>query len=243
MFITLTTDFGTADGYVGAMKGVIARRAPGAVVVDITHEIARHDIGAAAYALAVAAPEFPPSAIHVAVVDPGVGSARRPVVACAGGRCFVAPDNGVLHLAVPAAEEVYEITAPGFRREPVSATFHGRDIFAPAAAALAVGNPVSAAGPAVELVGMLLHDERAVIHVDRFGNLITDIPGGELGEATRVTIAGIAVAPAANYAAVACGELLAYVGSSGTVEIAAREDSAAAMLGVGRGTPIEVSDA
>ena len=242
MMITLTTDFGTADGYVGAMKGVISRRAPGVAIVDISHEIARHDVAAAAHALAVAVPEFPDDAVHVVVVDPGVGSARRAVVATAAGRRFVAPDNGVLQRVAPSPDAAFAITDPRFVREPVSATFHGRDLFAPAAAALASGLAPSDAGPAVELRGTLAIGERAVVHVDRFGNLITDIDGGELSTSTRAVIGGVEIAAATTYADVEVGELLAYVGSAGTVEIAVREGSAVERLGVGRGQPVELRD-
>lgn len=240
MIITLTTDFGTADGYAGALKGVIARRAPDAAVVDISHDIARHDVAAAAYALAVAAPEYPAGTVHVAVVDPGVGSARRAVIACAGEHRFVGPDNGVFQLVAPAPAAVYEIADPRFVSEPVSATFHGRDVFAPAAAALAGGLEPEQAGPRVELRGALAADRLGVIHVDRFGNLITGIPGGQLSPGSRAEIAGVSIAAATTYADVEVGELLAYVGSAGTVEIAVREGSAAARLGVGRGAAVEI---
>lgn len=240
MLITLTTDFGTADGYVGAMKGVIARRAPGAAIVDISHDIARHDIAAAAYALAVAAPEFPPQTIHVAVVDPGVGGARRAVIACAGGQRFVGPDNGVFQLVAPEPEAIYEIADPRFVREPISSTFHGRDLFAPAAAALASGLAPSVAGPATELSGALLVGERVVVHVDHFGNLISDIPGHELAVDRRVVVAGRRIPVVDTFSDGHVGQLLAYVGSAGTVEIAVREGSAAEHLGAGRGTPVEI---
>lgn len=240
MIITLTTDFGTADGYVGAMKGVIARRAPAAVIVDVTHEVPRHDIAAGAYALATAAAEFPADTIHVAVIDPGVGTGRQGVAVAAAGQRFVGPDNGVFALVAPRPDAAHEICDPRFRRAEPSDTFHGRDVFATAAAALATGLPVSAAGPAVELRGALLETERAVIHVDRFGNLITDVPGAELSGFVKIRVGERAVAAARTYGDVAPGELLAYVGSAGTVEIAVREGSAAEQLGVGRGAPVEV---
>ena len=135
--VTLTTDFGTADGYVGAMKGVLHRNAPGVTVVDLAHDVRRHDVAAAAHVLATAAPWFPAGTVHVAVVDPGVGGARRGVVVVAGEQVFVGPDNGIFALAAPRPTAVHEIAAAGFRVARVSPTFHGRDVFAVAAARLA----------------------------------------------------------------------------------------------------------
>src|SRR5262245_38148530 len=137
--ITLTTDFGDADGYVGAMKGVLHAGAPGVTVVDITHAVPRHDVAAGAFALATAAPYFPPGTIHLAVVDPGVGGARMPVVLVSGGHVFVGPDNGVFARVAPRPEAAYQVTGAGFRREITSPTFHGRDVFAVTAARLASG--------------------------------------------------------------------------------------------------------
>ncbi|MBZ0235135.1 MAG: SAM-dependent chlorinase/fluorinase, partial [Deltaproteobacteria bacterium] len=139
--ITLTTDFGYADGYVGAMKGVILRLAPEAVVVDVAHDVPRHDIAHAAWVLATSAPEFPAGTIHVAVVDPGVGGARTPVVIAAGGHLYVGPDNGLFAYVGDRPESVHAITSTAFRMPAPSETFHGRDVFAPAAAALARGLP------------------------------------------------------------------------------------------------------
>jgi S-adenosyl-L-methionine hydrolase (adenosine-forming) len=237
--VTLTTDFGTADGYVGAMKGVLHRNAPGVVVVDITHAIARHDIAAGAYALATAAPWFPPGTVHVAVVDPGVGGARRGVVVVAGQQIFVGPDNGLFALLTPSA--AYQIAAADFRAQRVSPTFHGRDVFAVAAARLATGAEPAQAGPAVTLEGRLPGgDGPRVVHVDAFGNLITDVTG-EAARGRRVRVAGRDVGPLRRtFEDVAAGELVAYVGSGGTVEIAVREGSAAEMLGAGRGAPVEL---
>jgi len=238
--VTLTTDFGVEDGYVGAMKGVILSRAPTVTLVDITHAVPRHDIAAAANALADAAPCFPPGTIHLAVVDPGVGGARTPVVVVAAGQLFVGPDNGLFELAAPQPEAAFAIAEPAFRREPVSTTFHGRDVFAPAAARLALGAAAETAGPPVALAGRLgLARGNRVVHVDRFGNLVTDIAGVPPG--ARVRIAGQVIAGVGEtYESVATGALCAYVGSRGTLEIAVREGSAAEMLGAGRGTAVEV---
>lgn len=238
--VTLTTDFGTADGYVGAMKGVLALRAPGVPLIDISHEVPRHDVAHAAYVLAQATPHFPAGTIHVVVVDPGVGTERRAVVAHSGGQAFVAPDNGVLSLVAPEGSRAHAIENPEFCRDQRSATFHGRDVFAPAAAALATGRRPEEAGAAVELQYRAQQVGHAVVHVDGFGNLITNLRPGDLGNA-GFTIAGHHFETLeTTYAAVAPGELLAYVGSSGHVEVAVREGSAAERLGVGRGQELSL---
>ena len=239
--VTLTTDFGDRDGYVGAMKGVILSRAPGVVLVDITHAVPPQDIAAAANALADAAPFFPPGTVHVAVVDPGVGGERAAVVVAAGGQLFVGPDNGIFALAAPRPDAVHVIAEPDFRRASVAATFHGRDVFAPAAAQLALGAPPGAAGPAVPLRGRLeLAAGDCVVHVDRFGNLVTDI--ARVPATATIRIAGRTIAGVSRtYENGAPGELLAYVGSRGTIEIAVRGGSAAELLGAGRGTPVEIA--
>ena len=156
--ITLTTDFGTSDGYVGAMKGVIARLAgshPGPVVVDLAHDIPPGDIAHAAWVIATSTTEFPDGSIHVVVVDPGVGGARREVIVRARGRWYIGPDNGVFaHVAEPGGT-AYAIENERFRAEHVSRTFHGRDVFASTAAAIASGEDAATAGPRVELTGQL----------------------------------------------------------------------------------------
>jgi hypothetical protein len=239
--VTLTTDFGGADGYVGAMKGVIHRLAPGAAIVDIAHDVPRHDVAHAAWVLASAAFEFPPGTVHVAVVDPGVGGARAEVIALARGHYFVAPDNGVLAHVARDADGAWAIEAAEFRRADPSPTFHGRDVFAPAAAALARGLPPEAAGPAVRLGGALPWDAPpgagVIVHVDVYGNLISDLvaPAG----ARAIRIAGPLLPLVRTYEDVEPGEPLAYVGSAGTVEIAVRERAAATVLGVARGERVE----
>jgi hypothetical protein len=234
--ITLTTDFGNADGYVGAMKGVIARLAPDAVVVDIAHDVPRHDIAHAAWVLATSAPEFPAGTIHVAVVDPGVGGARTPVVIEAGGHFYVGPDNGLFAYVADRPESVHALTSTAFRMPAPSDTFHGRDVFAPAAAALARGLPAKAAGPETCLGGTLPWTSRGVVvHVDVYGNLISNLPG----PARPVRVGGREVKPMRTYEDLERGALGCYTGSAGTVEIAVREGSAAAVLGVGRGTRVE----
>lgn len=196
--ITLTTDFGLADGYVGVMKGVLLSIAPTAQLVDLTHELPAQDVRRAAFVLCAAAPFFPPGTVHLAVVDPGVGTSRRALALRAAGALWVGPDNGLFSyvLAESDAWEAVELSKPAYRLTPMSNTFHGRDLFAPAAAHLAMGVPLAAFGPpvvdpvllplpglAVEASGL----EGEVLHADRFGNLVTSI--GRLsweGEALRL---------------------------------------------------------
>lgn len=248
--VTLLTDFGGADGYVGAMKGVIHRLAPGTTVIDLAHDVPRHDIAHAAWVLATSAWEFPPGTIHVAVVDPGVGGTRNEVIVAAGGHLFVGPDNGIfghVHLvasrssgATPlrggSADGAWAIAVP----PGASPTFHGRDVFAPTAAALARGAAPDTLGSATVLTGRLpWPDPGVIVHVDVFGNLISDVRW-QPGAAGTVRIAGLTLAVVRTYEDVAPGEALAYVGSAGTIEIAVRERDAARVLGIARGEPIEV---
>jgi S-adenosylmethionine hydrolase len=240
--ITLTTDFGTQDGYVGAMKGVILAMAPAVTVVDLTHDVPRHDVQAAAFALAQAAPYFPDGTVHVAVVDPGVGGVRAALVMDDGRQRYVGPDNGVLSMAVPQPRAVHAIEASGFRRGSVAATFHGRDVFAPAAARLALGAAVEEAGPPRSPRTASPVAPGRVIHIDRFGNLVTDVPAARLAEGVRVRVGRVMVKGlSTTYEAVPPGKLLAYVGSAGTLEIAVREGSAAKRLGVRRGARVRIS--
>jgi len=250
--VTLTTDFQTSDGYVGAMKGVILSRAPGTNIVDISHELPRHDIAAAAYCLANAVDYFPPGTIHCCVVDPGVGSERKAVIVLDREQFFVGPDNGIFSLVATRSQAAYEISESSFRRDKPSATFHGRDIFAAAAARLAGGGRAEDAGPQVVLRGRLpaasVPEHRSdgmlgasVLHVDVFGNLITNIPGEKLPEGASFRVAGREIAGVSTaYESVADGELLAYVGSRRTVEVAVRNGNAAELLGASRGTVVEV---
>lgn len=251
--VTLLTDFGTVDGYAAAMAGVVASRAPGAVVEHASHDIPPGDILAAALGLFRYAVLYPEGTVHVVVVDPGVGTVRRPLAARIDGRFFVAPDNGVLTLVLQAAEsvEIVAVAEPGILRN-ASATFHGRDIFAPTAARLAEGAELDGLGPAVldPVILAIPQPQRTetgargeILAVDRFGNLITNIPAEWLEStteaATRVTVAGQAAAPLrTTYGDVAPGELLALIGSLGFLEISVRDGSAAARLGVGRGAEV-----
>ncbi|HET6148289.1 MAG TPA: SAM-dependent chlorinase/fluorinase [Polyangia bacterium] len=251
--VTFTTDFGFSDGYVGAMKGVVLSLAPGATLVDITHGIAAQDVIGGAMALAQAAALFPRGTIHVAVVDPGVGGARADVVVEADGSFFVGPDNGVLSLAAAAPRRIYRIDASGFRRQPVSPTFHGRDVFAPTAGRLAAGAPASAAGPLltelVELEAPLVRRvgdrvEGAVTHVDAFGNLLTSLAAELVPPGAQVEVAGregtFHPLVGKTFSDVAPGALVAYIGSSGLLEIGLRDGSAATMIGANRGSPVRL---
>ncbi len=238
------------------MKGVIAARAPGVQVVDVSHGVPPQDVTAGALVLRAAAPYFPAGSVHVAVVDPGVGSARRPLCVETRNARFVGPDNGLLSLAAPRDRvvRIVEIADERFMLSPRSRTFHGRDVFAPAAAAVASGTPVGALGPeradmiAVELPvairdGDALRGE--VVYVDRFGNLTTNIQAAML--ATSVDHAEIgghrAIPFVPAYATVERHALLALINSWGLVEIAVRDGDARAMLGVGVGTPVLIVDA
>ena len=184
--VTLTTDFGTADGYVGTMKGVILSIAPDARLVDISHEIAPQNVRQAAYVLYTAYPFFPPHTVHLVVVDPGVGSARRPIALRTLTGYFVGPDNGIFSyvMACEPVEALVELSDPRYRLAEVSHTFHGRDVFAPAAAHLAAGLSITALGPPVrdpitfppprlEVAPGGVTGE--VLHADHFGNVITSI--------------------------------------------------------------------
>jgi hypothetical protein len=251
--ITLTTDFGTTDPFVGIMKGVIATRSPGVPVVDVSHGIPRGSVLAGALVLRAAAPWFPPRTIHVAVVDPGVGTARRAICIETATACFVGPDNGVLSLAAPRSEAIraVEITNEACMLSPRSHTFHGRDVFAPVAAALANGLDVTALGPGgvdvsqVDLPapirdGNVLRGQ--VVYIDGFGNLATNIDAATL----PATIASVEVGGrhipglSTTYGAVQSGELAAVINSWGVLEVARRDGDARATLGLDVGAPVAV---
>ncbi|HEY3807885.1 MAG TPA: SAM-dependent chlorinase/fluorinase [Kofleriaceae bacterium] len=242
--ITLTTDFGTRDGYVGAMKGVLVRlsREPGAdTVVDITHDVPRGDVAHAAWVVATSCREFPENTIHIVVVDPGyaAGNARRGVVVDAHGSYYVGRDNGVFtYLEYQWARSIdnARVMAP-----QVSAAFHGRDVFATAAAALARKIDPAAVGELVQLEGALPWGKRPdnegrIVHIDVFGNLVSDLPADDAGDA--IAIAGHRLPIGRGYDSVAPGELLAYIGSAHTIEIAVRDGRADRVLDAPRGTPV-----
>jgi S-adenosylmethionine hydrolase len=254
--ITLTTDFGLADGYVGTMKGVILGIAPTVTIVDISHDIAPQDVREAAYTLYAAYPYFPQGTIHVVVVDPGVGSERRAIALRTPQAAFVAPDNGVLSYVVAGerVEQMVELTNSRYHLSPVSYTFHGRDIFAPAAAHLARGIPLAELGqPLTEIITFPIPRPQIrpdgtivgqVIHVDRFGNLITSItskdlvdhspPGGSVVKIKGQSIRGIVN----TYAEVTPGKLLALIGSEGHLEISVSGSSASQTLAAKAGDEV-----
>lgn len=257
-FVALVTDFGLRDPYVGAMKGAILSTCPEATLVDITHEVPAHDVVAGALALDAAFRHFPPGTVFVAVVDPGVGSERRPLALGAGRWTFVGPDNGLFTfvLEAHAAARVHLLDNPLLRREPVSAVFHGRDIFGPAAGRLALGLPLEEAGPLVtDPVRLALPPksrrggelEGAVLHVDRFGNLVTNLLeedlaalGGPRLERLEVLAGERRVPLVRAYSDVGAGEPCALVGSSRRLEIAVNRSRADSLLGAGAGTRVLV---
>jgi S-adenosylmethionine hydrolase len=236
--IALLTDFGLRDPWVGVMKGVMAGIAPGATLIDVTHGVPPQDVRAGALHLDAAWRYFPVGTVFVCVVDPGVGTARRPVALQAEDRWFVGPDNGLFGLLPVDAARAID---PKWSLPQPSRTFHGRDLFAPVAARLATGLPFGVIGPEVDdLVPLALPapdgPRGEVLLVDRFGNLITNLPGRDHGV---VRLAG-AVAPVApTYGAVERGALVAVTGSTGRLEISARDGSAAERLRVGVGAPVE----
>ena len=255
MIITLLTDFGTADSYVAEVKGVLVSLARGVQLVDVSHDIAPGNIRAGAFVLGRAWPRFPPGTVHLAVVDPGVGAARRAIAAQAAGHKFVAPDNGLLSL-LPADAEFVSIAIPA----GAAPTFHGRDVFAPAAASLARGarlsdigapitDPTRTSVPGPRSAGSSLVGE--VVHVDRFGTLITNITAEHVARLTpgrrpgviRVVVEGQVVGLSRTFADVAPGELVAFIGSGGTIEIAARDGSAAILLKLGIGAAVRIEPA
>ncbi|MEP7384240.1 MAG: SAM-dependent chlorinase/fluorinase [Gemmatimonadota bacterium] len=240
--ITLLSDFGTADGYVAEVKGVLLSLARDAHVVDLTHEIPPQDVELARLTIARCWRRFPAGTVHLAVVDPGVGTARDCLAVESDGRFLVGPDNGILSPALLlAGARAVSIAVP----PSASYTFHGRDVFAPAAAALATGAPLDTLGEPVDAPIILRTREATrredgavlgeVIAIDRFGNAITNL----LGARTGVVAAGGRPVPIrTTYADVAPGAAVAISGSTGLLEIAVREGSAATMLGLSRGSTI-----
>lgn len=259
--ITFLTDFGTADPYVAAMKGAALSVNPDVLLVDVSHEVLPHDIVGAAYVLAWSFRYFPPRTVHVAVVDPGVGSERRILAAEVQGHVLMAPDNGLLSivLAQSPATRLVSVSNGAYFRHPVSMTFHDRDIFAPVAAHLTLGvdvgelgRPVSDPVPLAEAAPRRVADrviEGTVVHVDRFGNLITNISRQDLAalDPTGDAVLEVGIADATiegvqrAYADVGVGRLLAVIGSSGLLEVSANRRSAADVLGVGRGAAVRVT--
>ena len=268
--ITLTTDFGMRDSYVGAMKGVIMDIAPDATIVDVSHDVERHNIHEAAYALTTASKFFPSHSIHVAVVDPGVGSARRPLVLRTPRGTYISPDNGTLthvlnsfgqvssttetgdapaYARTPEGCVAYELDNPGFWLPHVTRTFHGRDIFAPSAAHLANGAEVSEMGTPVEAIACLPEFTYSfdngtvtgrVVHIDRYGNLITNIPSDAVRNETQIHVLGRMISGLSDSYQESVGGLLAIIGSQDTLEIAVGEGDARTFLNASVGDQVVV---
>lgn len=249
--ITLLTDFGTADGYVAAMKGVLGTLAPGAFLDDASHDVPRGDPAAAALALECYWSLFPAGTVHLVVVDPGVGTERRPLALRADDRFVVGPDNGIVTRVLAKAGTWTAVvpTDAGAPGGTTSTTFHGRDIFAPAAARLATGTPLERLGPPLEdPVRLTLPAPTRdvtgargeIVAVDRFGNLVTNIPGGWLSPGASVRIGGRELPLLPSYGHGSPGALLAVVNSDGRVEVAVRDGSAARVLGVEAGESVRV---
>lgn len=251
--VTLLSDFGLRDHFVAAMKGVMLGLNPELTFVDISHSIPPQDVFSAAFTLGQAWDCFPAGTIHLAVVDPGVGGARKGLAASAGGHFFVAPDNGILSHVLASREDsaVVEITAEHYYRKPVSATFHGRDIFAPIAAWISRGIPLAQLGPAVPNPVRLpvppikrVQDaliQGVVLAVDHFGNLVTNLRPEDVPRAFKIVAGKQEITRRyATYAEGAAGEFFVVAGSTGYLEIAVRNGSAAERLNMKPGFPIGV---
>ena len=256
--VTLLTDFGTDDTYVAQMKGVMLSIAPVLRFVDVTHAVAPQRVADGAWLLRTAYRTFPPGTVHLCVVDPGVGTARRPIAAQVDDWYFVAPDNGLLSWPLRGARmtpRVVVLDRPRYLRAGVSATFHGRDVFAPVAAHLASGVPLGRLGSRIDdtillpAPGASADGDRVrgtIVHVDRFGNLVTDIEATLLretfGDAALVVSVGRRRIGALvrTYGDAPPGAPLALIESSGCIEIAVRDGSAASLIGAGRGDAVTV---
>ncbi len=254
--VTLTTDFGYKDPFVGIMKGVIFSINPNARIADLSHGIAPQDLRGAAVLLRYSAPFFPLGTIHVAVVDPGVGSERRAILIESEGSFFVGPDNGILSLAVEGREvqQIVELTNESYHLKPKRATFHGKDIFAPVAAYLSLGIPARDFGPAVKDYSRLRWPQvmktasaiqGEIIYIDNFGNLITNVHERDLRSLPQdklaislasVTIRGLAV----NYASGERDDYAALINSWGLLEISSFKGSAQLRSGAKIGDPVYI---
>ncbi|HEY1485139.1 MAG TPA: SAM-dependent chlorinase/fluorinase [Micromonosporaceae bacterium] len=255
-WITLTTDYGLSDGFRATLHGVIARQAPGVHVIDITHDIHPGDVSRGASVLAQAAPHMPES-VHVAIIDPGVGTARRAVAIRTPGGLLVGPDNGVLMVAADAlggAEAAVELTNTDWHLVGVSATFHGRDVFAPVAARLAAGSPFAEAGREINLDSLVrlpapsvrIGDgfvEAEVLTVDRFGNVQLAAPAGPGLDALgpgQVLVGGLNAACGTTFGEVAPGSMLVFGDSAGYLAIAINGGLAVVALGVEPGEMVRL---
>jgi S-adenosylmethionine hydrolase len=260
--ITLTSDFGTRDPYVAQLKAALLRRGPSDLrLVDLSHDLPAQNVREAALFVAAALPQFPAGTIHLAIVDPGVGSARRPLALRCGEQLCIGPDNGVFSLLFDARVEAVQIEPERIGVTQLSATFHGRDLFAPAAASLANGNTLAALGTPLdprtaELVRIALPEPARdagafvgeVIHIDRFGNLITNLRSAELDVLVReqaarafaLTLRGRSSRVVSHYAEVPTGCLLGVLGSSDRLEIAVRDGNAAELTGAHLGDRVRL---
>ena len=259
--ITLTTDFGLTEHYVGAMKGVIYSIHPTVQLVDITNAVQSFDILDGAIAISQAYSYFPKDTVHVVVVDPGVGGARRPIIAHAGQYLFVAPDNGVLSLVYEREERVAvrHITSEHYFHQPVSNTFHGRDVFAPVAAYLSKGVDATKFGDEItDYVRFAAPKPKTVaanqwkgivLKTDKFGNLVTNITPNDIPQifdgssnAFKITVGKAEVTRlCSSYSAGAQGELFAIVGSTGFLEISANKGAASRLAGADKGSEVAVT--
>jgi S-adenosylmethionine hydrolase len=252
--ITLTTDFGLKDHYVGAMKGVILSINSDALVTDVTHEIPPHDVFNGAFTLRNFYRYFPEGTIHVVVIDPGVGGKRKPIAVKADKNIFVGPDNGVFTFIYSESNsvKVFEISNPRYILANLSSTFHGRDIFAPAAAHLSLNVPIEDLGERVKKPVKLPIKEPEireneiigeVIYVDRFGNLVTNIPDYLSKPGSKIYVGkNIIKSISGSYSDVPKGELLAVIGSSGFLEISVNQGRASDVIGVEKGTVVVLDD-
>jgi S-adenosylmethionine hydrolase len=257
MLITLTTDFGYTDPFVGIMKGVICGINPRARIVDLSHGIPAQDIMAAALILRQSAQYFPRGTIHVAVVDPGVGGARRPLLVELEASYFIGPDNGVLSLVMEAKmpTRIVHLSNPGYQLQPTSATFHGRDIFAPTAAYLSRGIAPEAFGETTDDFAKLIWPtvlktettiRGEIVYIDGFGNLFTNIGADDLkelsGHRLRITLRDLSILGlAANYAAVEQDKYVGLINSWGLLEIAIYKGSAQKRSGAIIGDKVQVT--
>jgi S-adenosylmethionine hydrolase len=257
--ISFLSDFGTSDYYVGAVKGGILAISPDAMIIDISHEIEPQNIRAAAYVLGTCYSDFPSGTIHLAVVDPGVGSERRGLVVETSRFVFVAPDNGVLSLVLDKEEVIraVSIQQEEYFRHPISNTFHGRDIFGPVSAWISKGVDCAKIGPSVgDLINLdlsrldELEDDSIqgiVLHIDRFGNIVTSFDrvkvklSGEIGQSGYFEINGFKISRRVSYYSEASEKgLVALVGSGGYYEISARNQSAAKIVGAEPGMRVRL---
>ena len=257
--ITLTTDFGLIDGYVAAVKGVILSINPQSTLIDITHQIPPQNINRAAFVLSTVCNYFPPQTVHLVIIDPGVGTKRRAVILKTPQYYFIAPDNGVLSyiirkfsakLDINSDLSAVAVTNPKYWRSPVSHTFHGRDIFAPVAAYLSLGVSMKEFGEPLSSINILPLAEPhiasdgslvgKVIHIDTFGNLITNIREIDLREGEPTIFIGNQTIKGLSKTYAEGGKLVALIGSNGYLEISLREDNAAAYLNAQIGSEVAI---